>query len=174
MPLARSPRRQVQFTQLKFDTEPATTGHAYKQYHVVVAIDSKREDAYTEAIRPTRTWRSDGVAKQALSTKFTKSQGVAIGVTPGPHTVGGITLTANKTMEQDEVIEKTRYDSMIVDHNRDSVVRWSFNVDDDNFRKFGIIMEKNVLPSVSFEFVGHKTLPKSMDIMIASHWSMIQ
>ena len=109
-----------------------------------------------------------------MSTKFTKSRGVTVGVTPGPHTVGGLTLTANRTMEQGEVIEKIRYDSTIVDHHRDGVVWWRFDVDDDNFQKFGIIMEIDVLPSVSFEFVGRKTLPESMDMMIASHWSMIR
>jgi hypothetical protein len=88
--------------------------------------------------------------------------------------VGGITLTANKTMEKGEVIEKTRYDSTIVDHHRDGVVWWSVNVDDQTFRNWGISMAEDVLPSVSFEFVGPKTPPKSMDILIASHWSVIQ
>jgi len=166
--------RRVQFTKLEFDTLPPTIDHAYKQYHVVVAVDSKQVDAYVEAIKPTRTRGSDGVEKQAFSTKFTKFRGASVGVTPGPHTVGGITFTANNTIEKGKVIEKTRYDSTIVDHRMNGIVWWSFNVDDDNFRTWGINMAQDLLPSVSFEFVGDETPPKSMDIMIASQWSVIQ
>ena len=151
---------------------PPTIDNAYKQYHVVVAVDSKQEDAHAKNIKPTRTRGSDGAEKRALTTRVINLIGGSVGVTPGPHTVGGITFTAQKTTEKGEVIEKTRYDSAIVDHDRDGIVWWSFNVDDDNYRKWGMDME-DTLPSVSFEFVGHEPPPRSMDIMITSHWSII-
>ena len=83
-------------------------------------------------------------------------------------------LTIKVPIEKGKVTEETLYDSTIVDHRRNGIVWWSFNVDDDNFQKWGNAMTKDVLPSVSFAFVGHEAPPKSMDIMIASHWSMIQ
>ena len=136
----------------------------------MVGVDSKREDAYVEAINPTRTRGSDGVIKQAFSTKLIKSIGASLGVTPG----GGVTITGNKTVEKGNVIEKTGYDSAIVDRNMDGVVWWNYNVDDDSFQKWGINVAQERLPSVSFEFVGDETPPKSMEIMIASYWSRIQ
>ena len=134
----------------------------------MVGVDSKRGDAYVEAIKPTRTRGSDGVIKQAFSTKLIKSIGASLGVTPGPHTVGGITIAGNKTVEKGNVIEKTGYDSAIVDHHMEGIVWWNFDVDDNNFQKWGINVAQDLLPSVSFEFVGDETPPESMEIMIAS------
>ena len=144
----------------------------------MVAVDSQHENAYVEAIKPTRTRESDREENLALSTKIAGTRGMSASVTPGPHSVGGITFTATKTKEKGEVLEKKRYNSGIADHHRDGIVRWSFNVDDDNFQKWGINMEEDVLPSVSFEFVGpHNEVPAPpptfMDIVISSHWSMI-
>lgn len=132
-----------------------------------------------QAIKPTTTRQSDGVEKQALSTKRTRNIGGLAGVTAVPHPMAGITIAATKGTEKGEVFETTQYNSRIVDHHSDGIVWWSFDVDDNNFQKWGINIGEAVLPAVSFEFVGNDddevsgAPPKSMDIMIASHWSMI-
>lgn len=129
------------------------------------------------AIKPQRSQDSDGQERQSSSMKLGWTRGMTAGVTVGPHPTGTITSTATKTREETTASEKKRYTSAITEHRSDGVVRWGFNIDDDNSRKSGIAMRDEVLPVVHFEFFGDSDVPapppESMDIVIASYWSMI-
>jgi hypothetical protein len=102
--------------------------------------------------------------------------GMSMGLRPHPPAaVTGITaISANETTMRSV---KKQYNSVIAEHRGDGNVRWGFNIDDDNFRKWGIDIQKDLLPAVCFEFVGDTNVPapppKCMDIVITSYWSMI-
>ena len=102
---------------------------------------------------------------------------MSAGLTLGPHPQAEITGTTTKTKEETVGVEKKRYTSTITEHRSNGNVRWGFNIDDVNLQKWGIDMQKDVLPTVRFEFIGDDDKPapppKYMDIAVTSYWSMI-
>ncbi|KDR72300.1 hypothetical protein GALMADRAFT_143149 [Galerina marginata CBS 339.88] len=168
------PKRHVQFMELTFDTE-STTDAAYKQFHVRVVVNSQQENARVHAIKPKRTRASDGEEKHSSSKKATRNRDITAGITLGLQPLGAISGSATKTSEIATGSERKRYNSGITEHHRDGIVHWGFNIDDENLQKRGIDMQEDVLPTVSFEFVGDSPVPapppKSMDIVISSYWS---
>ena len=98
------------------------------------------------------------------------------GLNLGPQPLATIAGTATKTKEETAGSEKKRYNSAITEHHIDGNVRWGFNIDDVNFRRRGIDMHEDILPTVRFEFLGDSNVPapppKCMEIVITSYWSM--
>lgn len=102
---------------------------------------------------------------------------MTVGLTLGLHPQAAITGAAMKTNEETVGSEKKRYNSAITEHHSDGNVQWGFNIDDISEQKWGVELQKDVLPTVHFEFVGDSNVPapppKCMDIVITSYWSMI-
>jgi hypothetical protein len=105
------------------------------------------------------------------------TRGITTGITLGLQPQAAITGTAMKTNGEFVGSEKKQYLSAITEYQNDGKVRWGFNIDDDNFQKWGINMPEHDLPTVHFKFIGDSDEPapppKYMDIVVTSIWSIM-
>ena len=134
-------------------------------------------NADVKFIKPRRTSDSNKEEKLLSSTISGQSRAMSAGLNMGPNPTGTMTFTATKTNQQMAGSEKIQYNSRITSQYGNGNAWWGFNIDDDNFRNWGIDLQENDLPSVCFEFFGEDEdpapPPECMDIVITSCWSII-
>lgn len=94
----------------------------------------------------------------------------------GMNPVAKVGFGKTRVKEETMGIEMTRYPFRITQQEKYGVVWWGFTVHDRYMQEEGIDIPEDDLPTVNFKLYhgdSNKPAPDRMDIVIASHWSMI-
>ncbi|KAF9558795.1 hypothetical protein CPC08DRAFT_709388 [Agrocybe pediades] len=163
-----------------------------------VVIDSQEKYTNIANVKPLPTPASDREVKVVETTKTTRTLLLGVAAAIGAPTKVTLNGTASRANERGQTQEHKRYTSRITTSDASGVVWWGYNVDDANQRQEGLRMLEGHenLPSASLTYklplkvtlegcpeeekygsssssTRRTSATKSIDIEVASYWSLI-